>query len=159
MRSEEFDQVRQRLNDYCEGILGVKGQAYARDEQLAAQDRLGNFKRTAELIGADPLQVAAIFLMKHVDSLLTWVTEMSDKSSLRAMITSSAPDLGFIYQAGGEPIEGRFADARNYVDLMFGLAVERAERVAEGEDVDEVEGLGHATKFISTFGPEKGEKP
>lgn len=156
MRSKEFDQVRERLNDYCDGILGIKGEAYARDEQLEAADRLGNFKRTAEGVGADPLQVAGILLMKHVDALLTWVMEMSEGPSvIRAFVTSASPSSPppFVLTAGGEPIEGRFADIRNYVDLMFGLAVERAQQVADREDVDEVEGPGPASKFVAVFGP------
>ena len=103
MKAEEFGQVRRSLNTYCEGILGVKGAAYARDEQFAAADRLGNFKRTAEAVGADPLQIAGAFLMKHIDSLLTWVTATTDPSNLQAFIPNS----------GGERIEGRCADARH----------------------------------------------
>lgn len=134
MKADEFDQVRERLNADCEEILRVKGAAYARDEQLEAADRLGNFKRTAEVLGIDPLQVASIFFLKHVDGLLTWVTNMCKE-----------PPPSFLPRTGGESIEGRFVDGRNYLDLLFGLAVERAQGTSPG------------ATFAATFLPGKEE--
>lgn len=146
MKYDEFKTVRGRLNVLCETILNVKGDAYARDAQLAAEDRLGNFKRTAELVGVDPLQVAGIFLMKHIDSLLTWVTETSD------------PQVFFIPEAGGESVEGRFADARNYVDLLFALAVEQARKTLNDHTASEDEKMA-ASRLWCEFGVDPEGEP
>lgn len=137
MDSEEFMALRDTFDRLCEGILEDKGKGYSREEQIAAQDRLGNFKRAAEACGADPLQVALIFFMKHVDSLCTWVTDMA----------AMRPDV-FLPESAGEPIELRLADLRNYDELLLGLVVERAKQSA----VTKEPGYRGARLFLGLMG-------
>lgn len=139
MDSEEFMAVRSKFDQLCTTILEDKGLAYGREDQTAAQDRLGNFKRAAEDCGADPLQVCLIFMVKHVDSLCTWVTQMGTKR----------PDA-FYPMAGGELIELRMADIRNYMDLMFALTIDRAKAAKASRDTS-FPGAGTAGDLVDKF--------
>lgn len=113
MRSDEFFKVRRQLDDLCVKVLDAKGLAYA--QEAVSHDRLGNFKRSAEFLGCTPLQVAGIFMMKHMDSLQTWVREASEAARVGGPVPS---------YVGSEPIEQRFVDLRNYIDLLFAIMVE-----------------------------------
>lgn len=114
MDTTEFLKVREDFNKLCEEILTAKGESYAREDMAA--DRLGNFKRTAAYVGCDPLQVAFVFFMKHIDSLSKWITEVS-----RLDVLQHAPS-----SSGGESVMSRMADIRNYIDIIEAIADERA---------------------------------
>lgn len=101
MDRKTFNNTRLSLNEYCEQLLDVKGNDYT-----TGGDRLDNFKKVAEMVGVTPLQVWAVYSMKHIFALLKYVRSGAVQS---------------------EPIEGRFADARNYIDLGYGLHVERVQ--------------------------------
>ena len=105
MNSLDFLHHRANLNDLCETILDTKGLAYS--QEAATNDRLGNFKRAAKKYGVSPLVVVGIFLDKHLDSIATWIREAN----------LGAPAA----YVGGEPIEQRIADARNYLDLLYAV--------------------------------------
>lgn len=72
---------------------------------LGDDDVLRNFKAVAERMGVTPMQAWGVYFLKHIDA-----------------ITSLAKDPA-IPQA--EAIEGRFADAINYLKLGFALVNEK----------------------------------
>jgi len=99
MKIEEFKKVRGELNSICEEIQYHKGLAYSGKE-----DKLGNFKRIARLLNTTPESVLFVYLMKHIDAIASYVRgEYCDS----------------------EKIEGRIADVRNYMDLLYGLVKEK----------------------------------
>lgn len=101
-----FDERAQLINDfidtYCKPLMASKGAEYSRGEE----DCNSNFKRVAEATGNTPLQVAYVYLAKHLDSIANYIK------------TGQAPS--------GEPIEGRLADAVNYLFIMHSLIKEES---------------------------------
>lgn len=79
-------------------ILITKGKEYTQD----GDDRLKNFKVLAEELGIDPLIVWFIYFKKHIDSIASYIKHG------RVVFSD-------------ENIEGRFADARNYLVLGRGI--------------------------------------
>jgi hypothetical protein len=76
-------------------VLDKKGADYA-----WKGDKLSNFREIAQLLGVHPLLVWAVYFMKPVIPLLKLAVNGETES---------------------EPVEERFVDARNYVDLGFAL--------------------------------------
>ncbi len=99
---EEF-KVWFRAN-YADKVMAVKGPEYSGTGRGSTQDVNGNFKRVGELLGIDPLVVAAVYFLKHLDAILTYIK------------------LG---TEGSEPIYGRFGDAYNYIEIMASLVAEQ----------------------------------
>lgn len=111
MNSEEFLRYRSELDGLCTEILGVKGEAYAHEG--TSGDRLGNFWRAARKFDVSPLVVIGIFLSKHLDSIVSWIRESN--------VDRELPPDSYV---GGEHIEQRIADARNYLDLLYAMYCE-----------------------------------
>lgn len=123
MNNDEFFAIHEELNAFRDTILGIKGSEYP----AGGGDRLSNFKVVAALLS--PIEgngfvfnhvtkewdsatvkldisaedVAMVYTLKHVLSLLTFVRERR----------SDQPER--------EPIKGRIADIQNYGDLLLGL--------------------------------------
>lgn len=95
MNQVQFEQYTKWLLDQSAGLLVSKGAEYA-----GLEDRLANFKRGAVDTGASPEQVCWIYLSKHLDSLKTFIRTGKQ---------------------GSEPIQGRIADAMNYIILLGAL--------------------------------------
>jgi hypothetical protein len=95
---DAFWRLRGELDNLCVEILNSKGVDIARHKELG--DRLGNFRRIALLLGVEPREVWVTYFLKHVDVLIRWATTGGVES---------------------EPLEGRFADARNYIDLGYAI--------------------------------------
>jgi hypothetical protein len=91
----EFDILRDGLDDMAADVLDKKGADYA-----WKGDKLSNFREIATLLGVHPLLVWAVYFMKPVIPLLK---------------------LAVNGQTESEPVEERFVDARNYVDLGYAL--------------------------------------
>ena len=81
-----------------QNIFATKGKDYSGDT-----DRLLNFKRVAERLDISPIQVAGVYLYKHLDAMDTWFR--TGKLS-------------------GEPIEAKFVDIIAYILLLQGLNLE-----------------------------------
>lgn len=98
MKLARFNDLRDRLNQQCEVLLGTKAADYAREG-----DRLDNFKRVADTLGLTPLEVWAVYFQKHIIAIQKFVREdgLADES-----------------------LESRFVDARNYIDLGWALVNE-----------------------------------
>lgn len=100
MRADERAEYINNLIDSCLGLLANKGQEYSRGEA----DVNSNFKRVAEAIGSDPVSVAYVYFLKHIDSITNYVK------------TRETPS--------GEPIQGRIQDAINYLAILGSLIQE-----------------------------------
>ena len=125
MDNKGFFRIHDGLNKLRDEILGVKGSEYP----TGHGDRLSNFKVVGQLLSPlegdglaridgkwakarvrlelEPEVVAAIYTLKHVLSLCTFIREQrSDKE-------------------GHEPFSGRIADIQNYCDLLFSIVFEQ----------------------------------
>lgn len=98
LTTREFMTQRSELNDLCETLLHVKGSEYAQAD--IEDNRLNNFERVAERVASTPPKVLMTYLLKHIDSIEKWVRTGTE---------------------GTEGITGRIADARNYLDLLYGM--------------------------------------
>ena len=125
MNNERFFEIHNALNKLRDEILGIKGSEYP----IGNGDRLSNFKIVGELLSPlegegeaqigekwtktkvrlclEPDVVAAVYALKHVLSLCTFIREQrKDKE-------------------GHELFSGRIADIQNYCDLIYGIVEEQ----------------------------------
>ncbi len=103
MNDLEFDLVRSILAKASEGELTTKGPDYAHHKTDGSVDRLANFKGVASRIDSDLTTVCAVYLEKHIFAIERAVKDRKLSS---------------------EALLGRFADARNYLDLLLACFVE-----------------------------------
>lgn len=96
MNRDDFNTYTDVLFDTCQSTLKKKGHDYAGDYNV-----LANFNRNAAITGLEPEQVWAIYFMKHIDAIMTYVKDGKLES---------------------EGIEGRVIDAINYL-ILFGAMV------------------------------------
>lgn len=111
MDNRTFQTIREKLNDICEDILGVKGEEYTVGNQDT--DKLYNFREVAKGLGSDPLTVAGIYWLKHIYAIQNYIKAKGKVDTL------------------SEPIQYRLADARNYIDLIYAIIIE----TEIGEDI------------------------
>ena len=95
--SEQKD-IFEKMVEAERELLNSKGIEYAGD-----QDCLANFK-DANIIGLNPKQKLWVYLSKHISSIASYIKNGKEFSN--------------------EPIEGRIADARNYLALLYMLVQE-----------------------------------
>lgn len=95
MTPVEFESFAEKFVDDQNELLNFKGQDYCGDG-----DRLANFRRQAAGLGLTPLQVWAVFFMKHVDALCNLARS------------------GVLHS---EPPRSRFLDVANYAILGCAL--------------------------------------
>jgi len=93
MDIETFREECKKLGDLCDSILLDRGPEYTERNP----DRLNNFNSTAKKLGITPQQVAFVFLNKHFASIAQFCAGQ---------------------YKGDEPIQGRIADAINYLRLL-----------------------------------------
>jgi hypothetical protein len=101
------DQFNQIINDTFTEMLRLsvsKGEEYS-----GADDALANFKRNAERMGLDPLQVWFVYAAKHFDSIATFIQDIA-KGKIREY---------------SEPITGRADDLIMYFIIFKALYQER----------------------------------
>lgn len=120
-----FDEVREDVEQFDEGVNGTStdlqqfkirmGHILSVADEIQesknpaysgkyGQDVHANFKEIANMLDVDPMEVWAVYFMKHVMALANYAKD---------------PD---IEQAEG--IEGRFADALNYIRIGYSLDIE-----------------------------------
>jgi len=98
-----YERYKRELLEEAEKIENAKWPAYT----LWENDRLLNFKLSADRAGITKEQAWLIYFLKHIDAITSY---MKDKE---------------IHQA--EPILSRFADAINYLKLWYALINENDE--------------------------------
>ena len=108
MDNQEFYDARSKLDTLCSEILTDRGPAYAGK----GGDRFANFKLIADLLNnfnvdsGTQLGTWSVYFLKPVLSILAYIGEGTESE---------------------EKIAGRFADARNYLDLGYGMVEEETE--------------------------------
>ncbi len=118
MNNMEFDLVRSILAKASDGELTTKGPDYAHHATDGSVDRLANFKGVAARLEGAPMDlttVCAVYFEKHIFAIERAVKDRKLSS---------------------EALLGRFADARNYLDLLLACFAE-----SNPDMVPEVTGL------------------
>lgn len=100
MTSTKFDSLINTLNQSRKEIVEKKRPEYTEGNE----DVLHNFKMVAKEIGVTPIQAWYIYFRKHVASISQF-----GKDPKRQL---------------AEPIQGRIADAMNYLELLYALIEE-----------------------------------
>jgi len=113
MKNDEFYILVEQWFKERKEIMVPKGVEYT----ISSDDKLANFKRVATRVGLNPLNVAMIYTLKHVDSLCNFVKTGKEASD--------------------EGIEGRIMDIQNYMDLIRAIILEQ--RREEDEDFKKTE--------------------
>ena len=109
MTTTELLKLAQRLNEKERELLIKKGGDYSGET-----DTLSNFKIIGKLLNRTPLEICAVYTMKHILAIMNFVKD----GKLRS-----------------EPIEGRILDARNYLLLFYVLALIEEAGKDEREDL------------------------
>lgn len=104
MTFDEFDLNQSQLFQLIKEISRTKGKEYANGE-----NRFGNFNRLAEKYDVPNYLIGAILFTKHLDSIEYFIKN-------RCSVSLS------------EPIQGRFADAINYLSLIYGMIEEEMQK-------------------------------
>jgi hypothetical protein len=104
MKRSDFNKLIGSTFKQIQHLSDNKGAEYSGDD-----DALANFKRNAERIGLDPLQVWHVYAAKHYDSLCSYIKEIN--APARRVLT--------------EPIDGRVDDLITYLLLFKALVKEK----------------------------------
>lgn len=100
MNTQELETHIGRLRTEAQRIIESKRPAYT----AASEDALRNFKVAADEAGITPLQAWSVYFYKHISAIQSFAKDQT------------------IPQA--EAMIGRFADAINYLELGYCLALE-----------------------------------
>lgn len=109
MTDQEFAEFYTGFEDDMLRTLDAKGHDYTRGAEIGESDRLANFKTVAGMLGLTPLQVWAVYYLKHVFAILTYIKTGKVQS---------------------EGMRGRFLDAANYA--VLGAAIHKEKLDQEG---------------------------
>lgn len=112
MNSQEFRASIEALHERLVSLTATKGEEYKRRDD----NQFANFERGAQALGLIREQVLMVYLAKHLDSITTWVRDLSRRDA----------------REYAEPITGRIDDAILYLLLLRGMAEEFRAAVAEG---------------------------
>lgn len=107
MNQEELLKLLERLESEEKEILENKGKEYS------GENRLGNFERIATIKRVHPLDVLITYMIKHIDSLVTFSNELETKSE--------------------ETIYGRINDVRNYA-LLYAAMVDKYSQLPDDHE-------------------------
>lgn len=100
MTNEQFDILMEQLSTYRRSIVLAKRPEYTEGHP----DVLNNFKVVAKELGLTPIQVWYVYFRKHVASISQFA--------------------GHPERTQSESIDGRIADAVNYLELLYALVHE-----------------------------------
>ena len=99
MTHQNFDEYQIKLIEKVIGMRDTKGKEYANSES-----RFANFDRAAAELGLTNIQVAWVYIKKHLDGIASFCRTEKELS---------------------ESIEGRIVDAIVYLTLIAGMIVEK----------------------------------
>lgn len=117
MNPEAFRKSIDELHERLKSLTATKGQEYKGGEETS---QFANFERHAASLGMSREQVLFVYMMKHIDSITTYV---KDRAAGRERVYA-------------EPITGRIDDAILYMLLLRGMAVENDEAFEVPEFVE-----------------------
>ncbi len=96
---ERATYISKFLEERCFKLMATKGKEYS----LSGEDVNNNFKRLSAELGIPPQKILWIFLKKHLDAVLNYINTGKVES---------------------EHIDGRIADAVNYLLILSSLLAE-----------------------------------
>ena len=114
MTNDEFTRLVKAFRNSQDTLVQTKGHDYTQ----ASDDRLSNFKEIANFLGLTPRQVWAVYWLKHVFAICTYIKTGKLES---------------------EGIESRFLDEQNY--SLLGMAILAEEEVESYEAKQLARGL------------------
>ena len=98
MHKDEYNGTLALIRNEVDHLRDTKGKTYA-----GTEDQFANFKKIAEETGLNKYQIWNVYFSKHISAIHSFIRcEYSDT----------------------EPIEGRIADAMNYLGLLHGMIKE-----------------------------------
>lgn len=95
--SQEFFECREKLDALCTSIMTGKNPVYT----IGSDNYVENFQSIAKRLGTSDRFVALVYLHKHFDAIVA------------SVVKGEIKDV--------ESIDSRFADARNYLDILYAL--------------------------------------
>ena len=106
MTNKQFYQMLKKFQQDELTVMQSKGLEYC----LGSDDKLANFKSIARRTQTDALVVWAVYFLKHIDSIMSYIKHRR------------------VYS---EPIRSRIIYARNYLALLLALITE-SQRIGHG---------------------------
>jgi hypothetical protein len=107
MNRDQFNKLIDETFTKIKNLSNTKGEEYSGQE-----DALANFKRNAERMGLDPLQVWFVYTAKHFDSVSTFIKDIASNK----------------VRNYSEPIDGRADDLIVYFLIFKALYKEKLEQ-------------------------------
>lgn len=99
---KKFKERSENILEKAKDIRERKAPEYSGDEDFHQ-----NFKTASKYLGVRPITVATVYLWKHISSIFSYSKEEDIPQS--------------------EPMETRFADAINYLLIVYSLYIEEKE--------------------------------
>ena len=99
LTEREAQEVYETLRDEEQRMIEV-----AREEYSSGVNVFANFNRAAERLGISPEKVLMVYLLKHMDGVISWVNGREETR---------------------EGIEDRIKDLRNYLGLLYQMVIAR----------------------------------
>ena len=105
MNLEDFNKIREGLDDHCTKVLNLKKGEYATDK-----DRLTQFKKAGIVSDCHPVRALTGLMLKHETSIHDMANDVNKGNS-------------FDHNKWIEKI----CDLRNYCDLLYALLIDTGE--------------------------------
>jgi hypothetical protein len=128
MKVDTFFKLSDEFLDECRQIQIEKGREYTIDDGSGRAEKFANFRSIGARLGLDPKMVLLIYMLKHMDSIRTYVRYGKE---------------------GSESIKGRCQDLVNYAVMLWALDhEEKAYADLEHSIDDSPVGVGFAHKDV-----------
>jgi hypothetical protein len=101
MNNKKYKRIIRLFTFQRHKMADAKSVEYARDDG----NRFSNFIRIGHMLNIDPRKVLMIYFLKHIDSLVDWVSKDFSEDHMT------------------EGILGRIMDLLNYLELLVGLHI------------------------------------
>ena len=100
MQVDTFFKLSDEFLQECKDIQIEKGREYTIDDGTGKADKFANFRSIGARLNLDPKMVLLVYMLKHMDSLRTYVLYGKE---------------------GSEPIKGRCQDLVNYAVMLWAM--------------------------------------
>jgi len=112
LKTKERNNIADSIFKECKDILEGKGIAYSGEEDVN-----NNFKANAKLLGLTKYQILAIYLNKHLDSIMNAIRYRPEYPSEKT-----------------EGMRGRIVDAINYLVILQAMMIEDETSSKKGQE-------------------------
>jgi hypothetical protein len=115
MQVDTFFKLSDVFLEECKNIQIEKGREYTIDDGTGKADKFANFRSIGQRMDLDPKMVLMIYMLKHMDSIRTYVLYGKE---------------------GSEGLKGRCQDLVNYAIMLWAMDYEEKEYIKLEEDID-----------------------